>query len=120
MELLILNGADVKVRNYIGFSALHNAAGHRQDSCQLTDITELLIASGASIYTLDNSGATPLNIAVNRGENVVERLLRANNIKSGEIYSSRATEKLSLGDFRGAEIDCTRQFKLILNTLFFL
>lgn len=108
LELLILNGADVKVRNYIGFSALHNAAGHRQDSCQLTDITELLIASGASIYTLDNSGATPLNIAVNRGKNVVERLLRANNIKSGEIYSSRATEKLSLGDFRGAEIDCTK------------
>ncbi len=87
---LIISGANVNTKNYLGVTALMIASSYtsqRRDYLILTmenghkGITELILSLGADINAQDDNGTTPLMYAVMFGNrNIVRSLLNANAI----------------------------------------
>lgn len=59
LERLLEYGPDLNLRDKLGYSALHYAAQN-----YVVDLAELLIEKGAEVDCRNNSGATPLFVAV--------------------------------------------------------
>jgi ankyrin repeat protein len=74
VALLLETGADVTARNAYGGSALHMAIANGAS----LEIVDLLLRSGARslVETANQSGYTPMRIAVERGRDDVVKLLR--------------------------------------------
>ena len=82
VKLLINSGADVKTKNYLGRSCLHNAAlGGNYE------IADLLIKNGADVNLAAGDGATPLYEAVIGGDLKVVELL----VSKGADVNAAAT-----------------------------
>ena len=57
-ELLLANGADVNVKNNVGWVPLHMAT-----ALDHKEIVELLVANGANVDAKDDDGSTPMHYA---------------------------------------------------------
>ena len=57
--MLIAAGANVKLKNDNGATALHQAAGR----CEMNEIVELLVKAGADVNAKALGGLTPLRMA---------------------------------------------------------
>jgi ankyrin repeat protein len=68
---LLKKGANVNAKNFVGITALHDAAnnGHKE-------VAELLLTHGANVNAEDALGNTPLHNAVIKSQNEVAELLR--------------------------------------------
>ena len=76
-KLLLDKGANVNLKNFAGFTALHWAAYTGR-----TETLELLVSKGADIESRTEDGKTPLHIAAYRGHlEFIEEFLK---VKSGE------------------------------------
>ena len=81
-EVLIQNGADLKAKtSNQGYSALHLAALNDQK-----EIVELLIAKGAEVNAKSETGATPLDLAIEKRHEEMVALLRKHGGAPGEKY----------------------------------
>lgn len=83
VKFLIENGADVNMKNYIGFTAIHWAF----DSEDLS-IIELLVNAGADVNAKDITGGFPLSIAAAKGYYDIVRLLLSNGANVNERSNS--------------------------------
>ena len=95
VNLLISKGADVNMKNRMGWSPLHTAIQNRRQA-----IVEPLIAKGANVNAKDNRGQTPLHVAVNLGQKEVVELLIAKGADVN-VMGSRGDNALSLAQRRG-------------------
>jgi ankyrin repeat protein len=80
-ELLLAHGADVRHRDTLGNTPLHEAG--------FKDLAELLLANGADVNATDNDGETPLSYADNSGWKDVAELLRRHGGRSSEWALAR-------------------------------
>ena len=67
---MIENGADVKAKDWIGFTPLHYAI-----ELGRADVVELLIEKGANTDVKSASGLTPLHLATQRSRARITKLL---------------------------------------------
>jgi len=65
------NGVSLKTKDNKGCTCLHWACSDGE-----TDIAELLIKKGANIFSENDSGKTPLELAEERGRNHMVKLLK--------------------------------------------
>ena len=73
LRAALANGVDVDARDSLrGWTALHYAAYYGRTAC-----LEILLAAGASVDSVDNSGATPLHDASLGGRAAIVRALIA-------------------------------------------
>ena len=75
----LASGADVNVKDKVGWTRLHHAAwqGHKE-------VIELLIAKGADLNAKDDDGWTPLDLAVEFKHTKTADLLRKHGGKTSE------------------------------------
>lgn len=79
-EVLIQNGADLKAKtSYQGWSPLHLAALNDQK-----EIVKLLIAKGAEVNAKSETGATPLDLAIEKRHEEMAAFLRKHGGAPGE------------------------------------
>lgn len=78
-KLIAANRVMVNVRNELGSTPLHIAAG-----ISAPDITRLLIDQGAAVNAKDNNGSTPLHIAAFSGHKANLELLLA---KGADVHA---------------------------------
>jgi uncharacterized protein len=57
VDFLIRQGANINIRDHIGYTPLHHASSEG-----FGDIVELLLTKGA-VFTTNNEGETPLDLA---------------------------------------------------------
>lgn len=77
VELLLSKGANVNVKNDVGWTPLHSAAaqGHK-------DMAELLLSKGANVNAKTDKGHTPLHFAMEKNHKDVAKLLLQHGGKS--------------------------------------
>ena len=80
VELLLVNGADVKARNSYTCTPLHYAAQSSRD------IVELLVAHGADINATTSLGEAPLQYAANAGQKDIVDLLTQKGAPVTNLY----------------------------------
>jgi uncharacterized protein len=71
VKLLLAAGADVHVRNEVGDTCLHTAAGYRTLAAKLC----LLIKAGADLQAVNDKGETAAQIAHDVGNTLIEEIL---------------------------------------------
>ncbi len=76
---LIAHGADVRVKQAEGATALHEAAALGNEQ-----LATLLLDAGADVNARDHDGSTPLDIAMKRNRTEVAALLRRHGAKAEE------------------------------------
>ena len=69
---LVAHGADVRIEQAEGFTALHEAAQNGSEK-----VVKLLLDSGADPNVRTTDGRTPLGIARKKGYDQIARLLQA-------------------------------------------
>jgi ankyrin repeat protein len=78
VALLLERGADVNARDASGATALHDAAAAcREEALGKTAVAELLIKYGAIVDAESNDGLTPLDVAIQAGDEAMVEVLRA-------------------------------------------
>ncbi|CAM9535609.1 unnamed protein product [Chrysoparadoxa australica] len=78
MALLIENGADVNVKDGLGYTPLHTVCVSSSGSDSAADCARLLLEAGAYCDEPDIEGVTPLLLAAREGAvELVSQLLRA-------------------------------------------
>ena len=86
VQLLIINGANVKIADDSGKTPLHKAASHGKK-----EMTEILAANGADVNRADVSGRTPLHESALNGHCRVVKLLLANSAEVNKADNSGKT-----------------------------
>ena len=77
-------GTDVNVKDNIGLTPLHMAAGDARK-----EVAELLIANGVDVNA-KKAGQTPLDVAILRNDKETADLLRKHGGKTGEELKAKA------------------------------
>ena len=92
VALLLRRGADVNSRNmkadseFYGMTPLIMNATQKNDR---SEVTELLLRSGADIGAVDSKGKTAMDYAVERGHRRIEAILRAARSKIRDCIDGR-------------------------------
>ena len=86
MKILLNAGADVNVLDE-NATALHAAANEGY-----SEITELLLASGAQTSIIDNNDSTPLDLALDGAHNDVCELLITHMLTDPQTITAAPTE----------------------------
>ena len=78
VKCLIENGADINVKNHMGWTPLHLAAGYGY-----LEIVKYLIEIGADFMATNKDGSTPLDVAIHQNRTDVIAFLETyiNNMK---------------------------------------
>lgn len=76
MQHILLQGADINVRDMEGRAPLHDAAIHGHN-----DVARSLIEAGAHIDSVDEFGDSPVHHAAYKGHETLVELLRGANAK---------------------------------------
>jgi len=95
VQLLISEGADINMRNRMGWTPLHTAIRSNRQA-----VTEFLIAKGADVNAKDNSGQTALLAAVYTGQKDTVELLITKGADVN-VMGGRGDNALSLAKKRG-------------------
>jgi len=74
-RLLMMNGANVNVRDEMGWTALHYAISRQTASEESSALVKELIAAGAQLDVVDNFGHTPLMVAARANQHTIARML---------------------------------------------
>jgi ankyrin repeat protein len=72
--LLIQRGADVNIQNQFGDTALHHIA-RRPCTGHSSHLTKLLLDNGANVQTRNHAGQTALNVAADRKNRTIHKML---------------------------------------------
>jgi len=84
-ELLIKKGAKVNVKNFEGFTPLHEAARINQG-----DTVALLIEKGAELNVINKEGKTAMDLAKDPD---IKTLLRSHGAKTGAELKAKKDKK---------------------------
>lgn len=87
LKLLLDKGAKIETKDGNGYTALFWAEGVYSGMKDHADVVKLLLEKGANVETTDRNGRTALEIAVERGEVDIVRLLVAKSTNVGMAAS---------------------------------
>ncbi len=104
-EILILNGANIEVKNRAGYTPLFMMHGNDRK-----EIVKLLIESGANVNAVGSDGLTPLLNSIKHGQMSVIQLL----IDKGANVNSKATTYVETPLLRAIFLEKKEVVKLLI------
>eukprot|EP01101_Sappina_pedata_P001103 TRINITY_DN11211_c0_g1_i1.p1 TRINITY_DN11211_c0_g1~~TRINITY_DN11211_c0_g1_i1.p1 ORF type:complete len:650 (-),score=259.07 TRINITY_DN11211_c0_g1_i1:165-2114(-) len=85
LELLLQNGADLRLADTKGWTPIHYAASYDRTGC-----ARLLVNRGSPVSCKDSKGLTPLDLAIDNNSQGVKSLLEAQMSSSSDVTEKTA------------------------------